>query len=137
MGLVLSLKKKLKNWVSIRLAELFSVYIKQRAKQISRKQDNSLSTECLQNPLTMEHQNIIIVTSSQDILEKIIMKPTDEPYVARIRKWSIDRLEAVESIGAKDAIYKEFEEWIEEEAKDLLVLESITEVLDEMDEHGG
>ena len=65
------------------------------------------------------------------------MKPTDEPYVASIRKWSIDRLEAVESIGAKDAIYKEFEEWIEEEAKDLLVLESITEVLDEMDEHGG
>ena len=64
------------------------------------------------------------------------MKPTDEPYVARIRKWSIDRLETVESIGAKDAIYKEFEEWIEEEAKDLLVLESITEVLDEMDEQG-
>jgi len=64
------------------------------------------------------------------------MKPTDEPYVARIRKWSIDRLETVEPIGAKDAIYKEFEEWIEEEAEDLLVLESITEVLDEMDEHG-
>ena len=137
MGLVLNLKKKLKNWVSIRLAELFSVYIKQRAKQTSRKQDNSLSKEFLQNNLTMEHRNITIVTSSQDTLEKIIMKPTDEPYVARIRKWSIDRLEEVESIGAKDAIYKEFEEWIEEEAKDLLVLESITEVLDEMDEQGG
>jgi len=137
MGLVLNLKKKLKNWVSIRLAELFSAYIKQRAKQTSRKQDNSLSTEFLQNHLTMEYQNTTIVTSYQDISEKIIMKPTDEPGVARIRKWSIDRLEAVESIGAKDAIYKEFEEWIEEEAEDLLVLESITEVLDEMDEQGG
>ena len=137
MGLVLNLKKKLKNWVSIRLAELFSVYIKQRAKQTLKKQDNSLSKEFLQNNLTMEHRNITIVTSSQDTLEKIIMKPTDEPYVASIRKWSIDRLEEVESIGAKDAIYKEFEEWIEEEAKDLLVLESITEVLDEMDEQGG
>ena len=66
------------------------------------------------------------------------MKPTDEPYVASIRKWSIDRLEAVESIGAKDAIYKEFEEWIEVEDDDedveLLVLEPINEIVEELDE---
>ncbi len=61
---------------------------------------------------------------------------TTDDMVAHIREWSIDKVESAESIGAKDAIYKEFEEWIEEEAEDLLVLESITEVLDEMDEHG-
>ena len=47
-------------------------------------------------------------------------------------------MESVESIGAKDAIYKEFEEWIEvnpdDEDMELLLLEPITEVVDELDE---
>ena len=50
-------------------------------------------------------------------------------------------MESVESIGAKDAIYKEFEEWIEvnpdDEDMELLVLEPITEVLEELEEDGG
>ena len=63
---------------------------------------------------------------------------TTDDMVAHIREWSINKVESVESIGAKDAIYKEFEEWIEIEDDDpdmeLLVLEPITEVLDELDE---
>jgi len=34
--------------------------------------------------------------------------------VADITRWAVDRVEEVEPIGYKDAIYKEFEEWIEE-----------------------
>ena len=68
------------------------------------------------------------------------MKTTEE-IVAYLREWSIDKVESVESIGAKDAIYKEFEEWIEVDESqlniDLLVLEPITEVVDELDNEGG
>ena len=43
---------------------------------------------------------------------------TTEDIVAYLREWSMDKLEEADSIGAKDAIYKEFEEWIEVEDKD-------------------
>ena len=36
-----------------------------------------------------------------------------EDIVLNAKNWAEDRLEKAESIGAKDAIYKEFEEWIE------------------------
>ncbi len=42
---------------------------------------------------------------------------TDD-IVAHIRKWSIDKLEDAVTIGEKDAIYKEFEEWIELQDED-------------------
>ena len=114
MGRVQNLRKRLSEWVDITLAELCSAYIKQLAKQTSRKQGNSLSTECLQNNLTTGHQSITIATSSQDTSEKIIMKPaTTEDIVLNAKNWAEERLEQAESIGAKDAIYKEFEEWIE------------------------
>ena len=116
MGLVRNLKKKFNNWVDITLAELCSAYIKQLAKQTSRKLDNSLPMECLQNNLTMAHQSTIIATSSQDTSEKTTLEPT-EP-VAQIRNWAIDRLETADSIGAKAAIYEEFEDWIELEDKE-------------------
>ena len=116
MGLVRNLKKKFSNWVDITLAELCSAYIKQLAKQTSRKRDNSLPTEFLQNNLTMAHQSTIIATSSQDISEKITSEEI-EP-VAQIRNWALDRLESAESIGAKAAIYEEFEDWIELEDKE-------------------
>ena len=142
MGLVQNLKKKFNRWVDITLAELCSAYIKQLAKQTSRRQGNSLSTECLQNNLTMGHQSTTIATSSQDISEKITMEmKTTEEIVAYLREWSIDKVESAESIGAKDAIYKEFEEWIEVDESqldiDLLVLEPITEIVDELDNEGG
>ena len=41
------------------------------------------------------------------------MEQTTDDIVAHIREWSINKVESAESIGNKDAIYKEFEEWIE------------------------
>ena len=114
MGLVRNLKKKFNNWVDITLAELCSAYITQLAKQTTKKRNNSLSMESSPNLLTMERQSTTIVTSSQDTSEKTIMKlDTTDDIVAQVRQWSIDKVESAESIGNKDAIYKEFEEWIE------------------------
>ena len=63
---------------------------------------------------------------------------TTDKVVAHAREWAIDKVEEVESIGAKDAIYKEFEEWIEiddnDEDMELLVLEPIDDVIKEIDE---
>ena len=49
---------------------------------------------------------------------------TDD-IVAHIREWSIDKVESSESIGNKDAIYKEFEEWIELEDENELEIISL------------
>ena len=116
MGLVQNLKKKFNKWVDITLAELCSAYIKQLAKQTSRKRDNSLLTESSRSLLTTERQSTTIVTSSPDTSEKITSEEI-EP-VAQIRQWAIKRLESAESIGAKAAIYEEFEDWIELDDKD-------------------
>ena len=114
MGLLKNLKKRFNNWVDITLAELCSAYITQLAKQTTKKRNNSLLMESSPNLLTMERQSTTIVTSSQDTSEKIIMKlDTTDDIVAQVRQWSIDKVESAESIGNKDAIYKEFEEWIE------------------------
>ncbi len=125
MGLVQNLKKKFNNWVDRTLAELCSAYIKQLAKQTMKKQSNSLSTECLQNNLTMEHQSTTIVTSSQDTSEKTIMDwdKTDEAVVYA-REWSMDMIDSDIPIENVKAIYEEFQEWIDvdENAKSLEVL---------------
>ena len=138
MGLVQNLKKRFNNWVNGILVELSSAYIKQLAKQTTKKHSNSLPTECLQNNLTTGHQHITIATSSQDTSEKIIMEPaTTEDIVLSAKNWAEERLEQAESIGAKDAIYKEFEEWIEvdEDATDLEImsLEPLEEYYNEED----
>ena len=126
MGLVRNLKKRLNDWVDRVLAELSSAYITQLAKQTSRKRDNSLSTESSLNPLTTEHQSTTIVTSSHGTLEKTIMKvDSTDDIVAHIREWSINKVESAESIGNKDAIYKEFEEWIELEDENELEIISL------------
>ena len=116
MGLVQNLRKRLGRWAEKILVELSYHYIIQRAKQTSKRPDNSLPMECLQNNLTMAHQSTIIVTSSPDTLEKITSDEI-EP-VAQIRQWAMERLESAETVGAKDAIYKEFEDWIELEDKE-------------------
>ena len=114
MGLVQNLKKKFNNWVDRTLAELCSAYIKQLAKQTSRKRDNSLLMESSRSPLTMERQSTTIVTSSPDTSEKIIMKlDTTDEIVAHNREWAIDKVESAELVGDKIAIYAEFEDWIE------------------------
>ena len=113
MGLVRNLKKRLNNWVDITLAELCSAYIKQLAKQTSRKQDNSSSMECLPNTLTMVHQDTIIAISSQDTSEKITMELTED-IVAHARAWSIDRLDNHDlSYEDQQALLSEFMEWID------------------------
>ena len=65
----------------------------------------------------MEPPRTIIVTSSHGISEKTIME-TEIEAVAQIREWALERLESADSIGAKAAIYEEFEDWIELEDKD-------------------
>ena len=114
MDLLRNLKKKFNNWVDRTLAELSSAYIKQLAKQTSRKQDNCSSMESLPNSLTMVHPDTIIATSSQDTSEKIIMeRNTTDDVVAHTREWAIDKIEQAELCGDKIALYAEFEEWIE------------------------
>jgi len=114
MGLVQNLKKKFNKWVDITLAELCSAYIKQLAKQTSRKRDNSLLTESSPSLLTTERQSTTIVTSSPDTSEKIIMKlDTTDEIVAHAREWAIDKVESAELVGDKIALYAEFEDWIE------------------------
>ena len=127
MGLLRNLKKRFNNWVDITLAELCSAYIKQLAKQTSKKRDNCSSMESLQNNLTMVHQDTIIAISSQDISEKITMDQVmTEDIVAHVRDWSVDRLEQAELVGDKIALYAEFEEWIEiEDGDDDLEIVSI------------
>ena len=124
MGLLKNLKKKFNNWVDRTLAELCSAYIKQLAKQTSKKRDNSSSMESLPNNLTMVHPDTIIATSSQDISEKITMDQVmTEDIVAHVRDWSIDKIEDATLVGDKIALYAEFEEWIEiEEEGDLEIV---------------
>tara|TARA_B100001250_G_scaffold8981_1_gene7769 strand:- start:1514 stop:1714 length:201 start_codon:yes stop_codon:yes gene_type:complete len=62
---------------------------------------------------------------------------TTEEAVISARNWSIQKLDEAESIGAKDAIYKEFEEWIEldedDKELDILSLEPLEEYFDDED----
>ena len=136
MGLVQNLKKRLGRLAEKILVELSYHYIIQKAKQTSRKQGNSLSTECLQNNLTMGHQSITIVTSSQDTSEKIIMEldKTDEA-VAFAREWSISMIDSDIPMENAKAIFKEFEEWIDvdenAESLEVLALEPIEPIDDQ------
>ena len=118
MGLVQNLKKKLGRLAEKILVELSYHYIIQRAKQTSRKPDNSLHTEFLQSNLTTEHRSTIIATSSQGTSEKTIMGMTTDDIVAHTREWAIDKIEEAELCGDKIALYAEFEEWIEIEDED-------------------
>ena len=66
------------------------------------------------------------------------MEMTTDEMCAYLREWAIDKVDESESIGSKDAIYKEFEEWIEiddnDEDIDLLVLEPLEDIIKEIDE---
>ena len=125
MGLVQNLKKKLSRWGEKILVELSYHYIIQRAKQTTKKPDNSSSTESLQNNLTMGHQSITIVTSSQDTSVKTTMElNTTEEIVANAREWSLDMIDSDIPMENAKAIYEEFQEWIDvdEDAESLEVL---------------
>ena len=117
MGLVLNLKKRLNNWVDRTLAELSSAYITQLAKQTTKKRVNSSVEEFSQKHLVTEPPHITTATSLVDTSEKTILKETDE-IVSHVRQWAKQKLEDAVTIGEKDAIYKEFEEWIELQDED-------------------
>ena len=112
MGLVQNLKKKFNNWVDKTLAELSSAYITQLAKQTTKRQDNYSATTSSLKPWTMEHQHTTTVTSSPDTSKRTTLEETDE-VVAHITQWAKKKLEDAVTIGEKDALYREFEEWIE------------------------
>jgi len=133
MGLVQNLKKRLGRLAERILVELSYHYIIQKAKQTSRKPDNSLHMESLPSHLTMGHQNTIIVTSSQGTSEKTIMElKTTEDVLAHVRDWAIEKLESAELVGDKIALYAEFEDWIELEDRDGEDLEIISfDVIDD------
>ena len=122
MGLVRNLKKTLTNLAEKILVELSYHYIKQRAKQTMRRQDNSSSTMSSQNPLTQEDQHSIIATSWDGSTEKTIMTTTED-IVAYVREWSLDR--AADMNLSKEnarAILAEFYEWIEPEGDELEIV---------------
>ena len=120
MGLVQNLKKRLNNLADKILAELSYHYMIQKARQTTKRPDNSSVTMSLRKDLTMEPPDTTIATSFQDTSEKTTMNNmmTTDTMVAYLRNWSINKVETAKSIGDKDAIYKEFEEWIEIEEGD-------------------
>ena len=123
MGLVRNLKKTLANLAEKILVELSYHYIKQRAKQTSKRLDNSSQIMSSQNPLTTEPLPTTIATSSTGTSEKTIMATTTEDIVGHIREWSLDRAANMD-IHKEDAraILAEFYEWIEPENEDLEIL---------------
>ena len=118
MDLVLNLKKKFNNWVDRTLAELCSAYIKQLARQTTKRRNSSLLTESLQNSLTLVNQSSIIATSSQDISKKTTTK-TNEEIVSDISRWALDKLDSTTTVGDKMALYSEFDDWIDPQNDDL------------------
>ncbi len=135
MGLVQNLKRILNDWVDKTLVELSSAYIKQLAKQTLKKQDNSSSTESLQNPLTQEDQHTTIATSSVDTSEKITMMETEE-IIAHVRDWAMERVDDLNRKGVRGiydqmALIDEFHEWLDIDNKDELEIVTLDEINEE------
>ena len=112
MGLVQNLKKRLNNLADKILAELSYHYMIQKARQTTKRPDNSSVTMSLRKDLTMEPQGTTIVTSSQGTSEKIIMETQTEDIVSGIREWALGRIDNTNHEYAQ-ALYEEFEEWID------------------------
>ena len=117
MGLVRNLKRTLKNMVEKVLVELSCHYIKQKAKLISKKRDNSSQTEFSRKPLTAELQRSTIAISSTGTSEKIIMETTIEPVV-QVRDWVIQKIKDTDDYDTAIALVAEFEEWLDLDGKD-------------------
>ena len=135
MGLVQNLKKTLNGWVDKILVELSCHYIKHLAKQTSKKQDNSLSTESSPSHLTQEDQRAIIATSSADTSEKITMMETEE-IVAHVRDWAMERVDDLNRKGVRGiydqmALIDEFHEWLDIDNKDELEIVTLDEINEE------
>ena len=132
MDLVQNLKRTLTNWVDRTLVELSCLYIKQVAKQTSKRQNNSLHMESLPNHLTQEDLPTTIATSSADTFEKTIMMETEE-IVSEVREWAISKVEeyqgeGIERIYDQIAIMDEFDEWFDpKEDLEILSVDQISE----------
>ena len=133
MDLVQSLKKTLNSWVDKILVATSFHYIKHLAKQTTKKQDNSLSTESLPNPLTQESPSTTIATSSADTSEKTTME-TD--VVMQARNWAINRIDTMDSNENAEQVYDrlammdEWYEWFDldkMDGMDYIVLEDTTQ----------
>ena len=123
MDLARNLKKILLSLANKISVETSYPYTKQKEKQTTKKQDNSLSTTSSQNPLTPEDQDGTIQMYCPDILEKTTMNATTEDIVSHIREWSIERV-ADKSVSREDAraVLEEFYEWIEPEDKEIEIV---------------
>jgi gamma-glutamyl:cysteine ligase YbdK (ATP-grasp superfamily) len=117
MGLVRNLKKTLTNLAEKILLELSSHYIKQRAKQTLKRQDDSSTTTSSRKALTQENLPSTIATSSTGTSEKIIMETQIEPVV-QIRDWVSERIDqlsqhgnTVDQLNAL-ALIDEYHEWL-------------------------
>jgi hypothetical protein len=117
MGLVRNLKKTLSKLAEKILVELSYHYIKQKAKQTSKRPDNFSRTESSQKALTTECQHSTIATSLTGTSEKITMETQIEP-VPYVREWCIDRINKLADCGGVEdqfnavALAAEFDEWI-------------------------
>lgn len=135
MGLVQNLKKKLNALGDKILVELSYLYIKQLAKQTTKKQDNSSPTTSLQSPLTKESRSTTIATSSADTSERTTMIMETEDIVAHVRGWALDRIESydcqdISKVYDQMAIIDEFVEWINISTDELEIM-SIDEISEE------
>jgi len=104
----------LKNLVKKILQELLFHYIKQKAKQTSKRRDNSSSTTSSRKHLTVESQGSTIATSSTGTSEKIIMETQIEPVV-QVRDWAIQKIDLLHEADRHKnarALLAEFDEWI-------------------------
>ena len=115
------------------LLELFSQYIKQRAKLIMRKQDNSLSTTSSLSPLTTETQHSIIAISCQDTSEKTTMNSIQLHQLCKEGVDNIiDRMHdlcAEGRAGDAAALYEEIQDWIiQKDELEVMSLEYINDV---------
>ena len=116
MGLVRNLKKTLANLAEKILVELFFHYIKQRAKQTSKRREDSSTTMSSRKLLTMETQPSTIATSSTGTSEKTIMDTQIESEpVAHAREWAMNKIELLHEADRHrnaNALLAEFDEWI-------------------------
>ena len=114
MGLVRNLKKILKNTAEKILVELSYHYIKQRAKQTSKRPEDYSPITYSQNPLTTENPPTTIATSSTGTSEKIIMETQTDP-VNQVRDWAMGKIELLHEADSHKnakALLAEFDEWI-------------------------
>ena len=116
MGLVRNLKKTLSNLVDKILVELSYHYIKQRAKQTSKRREDSSTTMSSRKPLTTENQPSTIATSSTGTSEKIIMETQIESEpVSQVREWAVEKIQLLHDADRHknaNALLAEFDEWI-------------------------